>query len=121
LCCCSSLPGRGRAHEREARGESQALRRIFKDDPDALTVEQSDFERGPFCQEVANGLFDRGPGELSSYESHWTIADMDHAMIEPGCELVALDEIGDEVEGWEVPPLAGLPQLILLAARKLPA
>ena len=73
----------------------------------------------PFRREVADGLFDRGPGRLTCYESHWTIADLYHAMIEPGCELIALDEIGDEAEGWEVPPLAGLPQLILLAARKL--
>ena len=101
--------------------EYHPFRRIFKDDPDALTVDQSYLERGPFYHEVADGLFDRGPGTLSSYESHWTIADLYNAMVEPGCELIALDEIGDAAEGWEVPPLAGLPQLILLAARKRPA
>ena len=100
--------------------EYHPFRRIFKDDPDALAVERSYFDRGPFYYEVADGLFDRGPGKLPSYESHWTIADLYHAMIEPGCELISMDELGDEAEGWEVPPLAGLPQLILLAARKLP-
>ena len=98
--------------------EYHPFRRVFKYDPDRLSVEQSYFERGPFRYEVADGLFD-GPGNHVSYESHWTIADLYHAMIEPGCELIALDEIGDEAEGWEVPPLAGLPQLIRLAARKL--
>lgn len=39
-------------------------------------------------------------------------------MTEPGCTLIALDEIDDEQEGWEVPPLSGLPGLILPAARK---
>jgi len=101
--------------------EYHPIRRVFKDDPDALTVERSYLERGPFYCEVADGLFDRGPGKLPSYESHWTVADLYHAMIDPGCALIALDEIGDEAEEWEVPPLAGLPQLILLAARKLPA
>lgn len=101
--------------------EYHPVRRIFKDDPERLSVERSYLERGPFFQEVAEGLFDRGPGKLRSYVCHWTIADLYQAMTDPGCALIALDEIGDEAEGWEVPPLAGLPRLILLAARKLPA
>jgi SAM-dependent methyltransferase len=101
--------------------EYHPFRRIFEDDPDALTVGWSYLDRGPFYHEVADGLFDRRPGPHPSYESHWTISDLYHAMVEPGCKLIAFDEFGDDAEGWEVPPLAGLPQLILLAARKLPA
>lgn len=101
--------------------EYHPFRRIFKDDPHVLTVGWSYLDRGPFYHEVADGLFDGRQGPHPSYESHWTIADLYHAMLEPGCELIAFYELGDEEEGWEVPPLAGLPQLILLAARKLPA
>jgi len=39
-------------------------------------------------------------------------------MTEPGCTLFALDEIGDEAEDWEASNFSGLPQVILLAARK---
>ena len=37
---------------------------------------------------------------------------------EPGCTLVALEEIGDETEEWEASDFGGLPQVILMAARK---
>lgn len=98
--------------------ERHPVRRIFKIDPERLKVESSYLERGPFRYEVSEGLFDQTPGELEQYEYHWTIADFYTAMTEPGCTLIALDEIGDEQEGWEVPPFAGLPKVILLAARK---
>ena len=39
-------------------------------------------------------------------------------MTEPGCEVIAFEELGDAVEEWELPPLAGLPQILLMAARK---
>ncbi len=35
-----------------------------------------------------------------------------------GCTLVALDEIGDEAEDWEASHFGGLPQVLLMAARK---
>jgi hypothetical protein len=41
-----------------------------------------------------------------------------NAMTEPGCEVVAFEEVGDAVEAWQVPPLAGLPQILLMASRK---
>ena len=75
-------------------------------------------EGGPFRDQVSDDLFDPTPGELPAYEYHWTIADFYNAMTEPGCELIALDEVGDQAESWEQAPLAGLPQVIILAARK---
>jgi SAM-dependent methyltransferase len=101
--------------------EYHPVRRIFEDDPHSLKVASSYLDRGPFYREAADGLFDRSPGPHPCYESHWTIADLYHAIVDPGCELIEFDELGDDPEGWEVPPLAGLPQLVLLAARKLPA
>ena len=68
--------------------------------------------------EVSEELFDPKAGELEQFEYNWTIADFYAAMTEPGCTLVALDEIGDESEDWEASNFSGLPQVILLAARK---
>jgi SAM-dependent methyltransferase len=98
--------------------EYHPFRGIFEDDPERLEVETSYLERGPFRYQVSEDLFDPTPGEFPAYEYHWTIADFYNAITEPGCVLIALDEVGDEPEGWEVPPLHGLPHIILLAARK---
>jgi len=99
--------------------EYHPFRRIFRDEPGALVVEHGYLERGPFRREVAAGLFDRSPGSLASYVSQWTVSDFHQAITRSGCELIAFDEIGDAVEEWEVPPLGGLPQILLLAGRKL--
>ena len=98
--------------------EYHPLRRIFKNGPERLEVESSYLDRGPFRYEVSEELFDLKAGELEQFEYNWTIADFYAAMTEPGCTLVALDEIGDEAEDWETSNFRGLPQVILLAARK---
>ena len=98
--------------------EYHPFRRIFRDEPGALVVEDGYLERGPFYREVAASLFDRSPGGLASYVSQWTVADFYNAMAEPGCEVIAFEELGDAVEEWELPPLAGLPQILVMAARK---
>lgn len=98
--------------------EYHPFRRIFSEETRALVVEHSYLDRGPFYREVPAGLFDRSPGQYPSYLSHWTVSDFYKAMTEPGCEMIALEELGDAVEEWEVPPLAGLPQILLMAARK---
>ena len=41
------------------------------------------------------------PGTLSSYESNWTVADYMNAIMDAGCDLVAIDEFGDQAEAWE--------------------
>ena len=98
--------------------EYHPLRRIFKNGPKRLEVESSYLDRGPLHTKVSEELFDPKAGELEQFEYNWTIADFYAAMTEPGCTLVALDEIGDEAEDWEASDFRGLPQVILLAARK---
>lgn len=98
--------------------EYHPFRRIFKNGPKRLEVESSYLDRGPFHTKVSEELFDPKAGELEQFEYNWTIADFYAAMTEPGCTLVALDEIGDEAEDWEASDFGGLPQVILLAARK---
>jgi hypothetical protein len=100
--------------------EYHPFRRVWRYVPERLIVENSYLERGPFYYESKPGLFDRGPGTVPSYQCSWTIADFYRAVTEAGCSLFALEEIGDAAEDWEIPPLAGLPQLLLLAARKRP-
>ena len=56
---------------------------------------------------------------MPSYEFHWTIGDFMTAVRDAGCELIALREIGDQKEGWETPPLTGLPQDLLIVERKI--
>ncbi len=56
---------------------------------------------------------------MEQYEFHWTVAQYLNAVIEQGAELVKFEEIGDAVEGWEYAPMDGLPQMLLIAGRKL--
>lgn len=57
-------------------------------------------------------------GSLPSYEFHWTVSDLAMAMLDAGCELVFLDEMGDKRDSWETAPLEGLPEFLLLVGRK---
>ena len=98
--------------------EYHPLRRIFKNGPKRLEVESGYLDRGPFHNQVSEELFDPKAGDLEQFEYNWTIADFYAAMTEPGCTWVALDEIGDEAEEWEASDFSGLPQVILMAARK---
>jgi hypothetical protein len=41
------------------------------------------------------------------------------ALIEGGCELVALHEFGDEKEWWEVANLQGLPRCLILVGKRI--
>ena len=57
-------------------------------------------------------------GSLPSYELHWTVSDYVSALMDAGCELLAIDEFGDELQRWENAPMAGLPHYLLLVGRK---
>jgi hypothetical protein len=55
---------------------------------------------------------------LPSYEFNWTVADYVSAVMEAGCDLLAIDEIGDGVERWEGAPMSALPNYLLLVGQK---
>jgi len=40
------------------------------------------------------------------------------AMLDAGCELVSLKEIGDRPQDWEGTPLEGLPECLLMVGIK---
>ncbi len=58
------------------------------------------------------------PGNLKSYEFHWTISDHINAVLKSGCCLVEVDEFGSDVADWEGAPMHGLPEFLLIVARK---
>jgi len=98
--------------------EYHPFRRLWKDRPDGLEVEFSYFDRGPHEWDSAEEIPGAAPGSLPQYEFHWTVSQFLSAVVEAGCDLVLVDEFGDQPEDWEVAPLAGLPQSLLIVARK---
>ena len=98
--------------------EYHPFRRIWKESPDQLTVESSYFERGPFEYDVSEDILRTKPGNLKSYEFHWTISDYINAVLKAGCRLLEVDEFGENVADWEGAPLHDLPEFFLIIARK---
>ena len=86
--------------------------------PDELTVEYSYFERGPFEYDVSADVLRPQPGALESYEFHWTVSDHVNAVIRAGCRVLETGEFGEEVADWEGAPMQGLPEYLLIIARK---
>ena len=98
--------------------EYHPFRRVWRESPDRLEVEHGYFDRGPHRYDRAEVVPDAPPGSLPSYEFNWTVADYVTALMEAGCDLEAIDEVGDEVECWESVPMSGLPNYLLLVGRK---
>ena len=101
--------------------EYHPIRRLWRLAPGPLKQEFGYFDHGPFEYDRSEDLPDGASGPLPSYEFHWTIADMTCAMLDGGCELLALREYGDESQGWEGgAPLERMPANLLLVGRKKP-
>ena len=101
--------------------EYHPIRRLWRLVPGPLKQEFGYFDHGPFEYDRSEDLPDGASGPLPSYEFHWTIADMTCALLDGGCELLALREYGDESQGWEGgAPLEQMPANLLLVGRKKP-
>jgi SAM-dependent methyltransferase len=98
--------------------EYHPFRRIWRDSKESLVMESRYLERGPFEYDVSDDLFQHEPGTLKSYEFHWTIGDYINAVLKGGCRLLLVDEYGEEVSDWEGAPMHGLPEFLLIIARK---
>lgn len=98
--------------------EYHPFRRIWKESQDGLTVESSYFERGPFEYDVTEEILRPKSGNMKSYEFHWTISDYVNAVLKSGCCLLDTDEFGTDVADWEGAPMHGLPEFLLIVARK---
>jgi ubiquinone/menaquinone biosynthesis C-methylase UbiE len=98
--------------------EYHPFRRIWKESKTSLSVEYPYYKRGPFEYDVSEQILRREPGTMKSYEFHWTIGDYINAVMKAGCRLLLVDEHGRKVCDWEGAPLHGLPEYLLLVARK---
>ena len=98
--------------------EYHPFRRVWRDQPERLDLEYHYFERGPHRYDRSGDVPGAPLGSLPSYEFHWTVADYINALLSAGCDLVAIEEFGDQQVGWEAAPVAGLPHSLLLAGRR---
>ena len=99
--------------------EYHPFRRIWSDSPGPLEMGFPYFERGPHEFDRAEDVPGAQAGSLPSYEFHWTVSDFATAMLDAGCELLAVHEIGDGRQAWELASLEGrLPEWLLLVGRK---
>ena len=98
--------------------EYHPFRRIWQAPSDRLEPANHYLDRGPHSYDRSDAVPGSLPGSLPSYEFHWTVADHVSAITEGGCDLVAMDEFGDQTEWWEQVPLAGLPRCLLLVGRR---
>ncbi len=98
--------------------EYHPFRRLWAELPDRLEIEFEYFDKGPHVYDRSEDVPGAQEGSLPSYEFHWTVRDYVTAMIDAGCELIALDEMGDQPAKWEGAPLGGLPECLLMVGRK---
>jgi len=98
--------------------EYHPFRRIWRDSKESLVVESPYWERGPFEYDLSGNILRPEPGTLKSYEFHWTIADYINGVLKAGCRLLSVHEYGEEVCDWEGAPMQGLPEFLLIIARK---
>ena len=98
--------------------EYHPFRRIWKDSKTTLSVESRYLDRGPFEYDYTENVLSRKIGPLKCYEYHWTVADYINAVASAKCRILFVDEFGETVSEWEGAPLAGLPEFLLIVARK---
>lgn len=99
--------------------EYHPVRRVWDDTKDRLEVRFNYFDLGPHPWDRSEDVPGAGSGSLPSYEFHWTISQYIMAVLNAGCELLAVEEFGDGPEAHEQgPSLAGLPRCLLIVGRK---
>ena len=98
--------------------EYHPFRRIWEDSKTTLAVKSRYLDRGPFEYNYTENVLSRKVGPLTCYEHHWTIADYFNAVVSAGCRVLYIDEFGEDVGEWEGAPLHGLPEFLLMIARK---
>jgi SAM-dependent methyltransferase len=99
--------------------EYHPFRRVWKESDKVLSVQYPYFDRGPFEFDASSDvLAGAKPGTFKTYEFHWTIADFINAVLKAGCCVLRVDEFGDGREGWENAEVGGLPEFLLIVARK---
>ena len=98
--------------------EHHPFRRLWRESRDQLAVAYPYFTRGPFEYLVTPDVLYPQQGTFKSYEFHWTVSDFINAVLNAGCRLLEVHEFGESVADWEGAPLHGLPEFLMIVARK---
>ena len=98
--------------------EYHPFRRLWKESAEKLELNVGYFERGPHTHDYTDNILVRERGEHRCYEFHWTVSDFIGAVLSAGNEIICVKEAGELNEGWETTPMNGLPQCLIIAARK---
>lgn len=98
--------------------EYHPFRRVWRESASELVVGYPYFKRGPFAYDVSTNLDGHTPGPMKSYEFHWTVSDYLNAVLNGGCRLVEVHEFGETAADWEGAPMHGLPEILLIVARR---
>ena len=98
--------------------EYHPFRRIWSESPNQLEIGFGYFDRGPHEYDRLENRPVALAGSLPGYEFRWTVSDFVSAMLDAGCELLAICEMGDQRQDWEAAPLEGLPEDLLLVGRR---
>jgi SAM-dependent methyltransferase len=98
--------------------EYHPFRRIWRDSPDSLAVGSSYYDRGPFEYDLSDEVLHEKPGGLKCYEFHWTVSDFIGAVMKAGCQVIEVMEFGEDTADWEGAPMKGLPENLLVVAKK---
>jgi ubiquinone/menaquinone biosynthesis C-methylase UbiE len=99
--------------------EYHPVRRVWDDTRKDLELSHNYFDLGPHVYDRAEETPGAAPGTVPSYEYHWTISQYVMSVLDAGCELIAVDEFGDQAQSHEQgPSLVGLPECLLIVAGK---
>ena len=98
--------------------EYHPFRRLWRDSVPRLELQYGYFQRGPHGFDYTEDILVRKPGAHRCFEFHWTVSDFITAVLKAGNEILSVQEVGDAKENWESIPSKGLPQSLLIAARK---
>jgi len=96
------------------------FRRIWKRvEDDALGEVHVILTEGHLSTATPDDVLSRASGSLKSYEHHWTVAGLPQFRDRRGVPpYLPVDEFGEHVGDWEGAPLTGLPEFLLIVARK---
>jgi SAM-dependent methyltransferase len=97
--------------------EYHPFRRVWKQESGQPQIQGSYFDRRRPREEEDLLPDPNLPGAcLGRYDFSWTVSDHFSALIAAGFQVMALQEVGDVREKWEVPNMKGLPEQLVLAA-----
>ncbi len=97
--------------------EYHPFRRIWKPETGSPRVSRSYFQRR-YERTESDIPSPANQGSLGRYQHHWAVSDHFYFLAAAGFRVVALEEVGDVKQHWELTNLRGLPEQLIIAADK---